>query len=299
MSEKKIIIRLAGGMGNQMFQYAAALSLSTDMGATLLIDTSLLGKETRGYDDTVRHFELAQLFKGPFKKADFWDCTALYPLSSSFFHRLAHKLLGGFVKAELIVQRSYDKIELTPGRMNLMGIVGRFQSQDYFKNHEAKVLDAFRIKLPDSEKLRVLLETIRSESTVGIHVRRGDYVTHPGYSKSIGFVGESYLNAAMSYATEKLETKPKFVVVSDDHDWCRSFFGEDVFIVSETFLPNPAHSDFLILSNFRNLIISNSTFAWWAAKIGEANSQLIIAPKKWAKSGSFDQRIIPENWIAL
>jgi hypothetical protein len=286
-------------MGNQMFQYAAAAGYAQKWNAKVELDTSLLATRSKSENAVHRDFELASLFSGPFNHANHLTCSKLYPRTELTRDRILSKLMRSLAPGELRIQEGFLPLHDGAPAKKLVGLVGRFQSQEYFKGFEQQVREAFQFKLEWPEESLWLRELARQNTTIGIHVRRGDYVSHPVYSKTLGFVGEDYLTKSMRLAEERLGTKPTFLVFSDDHEWCESFFGKDVQIVKHSFFMNPAHSDFMLLTQFQNLIISNSTFAWWAAKLSEPRSSLIIAPKKWAAAGAFDKSIVPDNWLSL
>lgn len=296
---KKVIVRPMGGLGNQMFQYAAAISLASSWNAHVEVDTSLLNQKVSIGDEVLRDFELGELFKGPFKYSSVITSARLYPASNKIYHRIFSKLMRLILPGELRIQEEHYPIRTSSPSASVVGLVGRFQSQGYFENAESKVRGAFQFKSDLPASAWSLIDLAAMPTTVAIHVRRGDYVSHPVYSKILGFVGEDYLVAAMELAKNRIGDNVRFVVFSDDHEWCKSFFPSDVRVITESFLPNPAHSDFMLLSQFRNIIISNSTFAWWAAKLAEPNASLIIAPKRWSAAGASDANIIPATWLSL
>lgn len=295
----KVIVRLMGGLGNQMFQYAAAMSIAIEWNAQLEVDLSLLNNKVSSRDEILRDFELGELFVGPFNRSSMFSSSRLYPATNLIHHRIYSKVIRSFLPGDLRIQEEHYPIIKSSPSASVVGLVGRFQSQRYFQNAENEVQSAFQFKKRLPASAQSLINLAAMPTTVAIHVRRGDYVSHPVYSKTLGFVGNEYLVTAMELAKKRIGNDVRFVVFSDDQEWCKSFFPSDVQVITESFLPNPAHSDFMLLSKFRNIIISNSTFAWWAAKLAEPQASLIVAPKRWSASGASDPHILPSTWLSL
>lgn len=298
-----VVIRLMGGLGNQMFQYATGVAISEKFGRTLLIDTSLLGKtKDVTAHAVIRDFELSEMFEGPFRFASNRRIRQLYPLGPSLRSRLFSLWSRCWNAGSLFCQRGHDWIEVEDSHHETIGLVGRFQTERYFSDHFQEVFRAFRFRKVLSEEGSALVEKwSNSIDFVGVHVRRGDYVTHPVYSKTLGFVGKEYLAKAMRYFKERNDSV-RFVFFSDDPDWCRDNFGAEAMVMQRSFSNIHSHSDFMLLSSFRGLIISNSTFGWWAGKFAEyERSAVVVAPKKWviAQSDSDERHRIPDTWVQL
>lgn len=297
MGKMRVVVRLMGGLGNQMFQYAAALKIASDLDAKLEVDTSLLSDS--GIGKGQRSFELSDLFCGPFIEADALSCARLYPVTSKIEDRILSRIIRVFFPGDLWLQKGHCRFTRFVPSSSLVGVIGRFQSEKYFESEIENVRHCFAYKLELSKKADKILRLAKESTSVAVHVRRGDYVTDPVYSKSLGFVGEDYLINAMNLVRVKLGVEPRFFVFSDDHNWCHEFFGESATIMTKSYLSNAAHSDFMLMSNFCNIIISNSTFAWWAAKLAEPNVSMIVAPKRWAADGDFDENVIPKSWLSI
>ena len=286
-----LVVRLMGGLGNQMFQCAAGIALSQKMGRQLLLDVSLLGENSgRSVHDIIRDFELSELFHGPFHFASRLQTDRLYPVNARLWSRLTSFVLRRFRPAKLHIQDGNCWMDVPDSELDLIGIVGRFQDAEYFDFAFDHILEAFRFKPSLSEKGRKLstLWSGSGGSFVAVHVRRGDYVTHPVYSKTIGFVGKDYIDRALEHFRQEVHS-PRFVFFSDDPEWCEKHYGSVGTIHRTAFCENHAHSDFMLLTVFRNVIIANSTFSWWAGKFAEMNNcAKVVAPKRWTISISGD-----------
>jgi hypothetical protein len=172
-------------------------------------------------------------------------------------------------------------------------IDGFFQSEKYFKNHEKEILELF---LPD-EKIKTYIETkysnLFSERTTSIHVRRGDYIRNSSYH----FVQDiNYFNDAISIVDSNTD---KYLIFSDDIEWCKENFKGDKFIFIEN---EKDYIEIYLMSMCSNNITSNSSFSWWGAWLNQNQNKVVIGPKNWfgpsLQSLKTDD-IIPNNWIKI
>ena len=182
---------------------------------------------------------------------------------------------------------SYDPIPVADD----LYLSGYFQSEKYFSRNTEEIKDLFRCE--DTEiKLREHISQL--DVTCSIHVRRGDYLKYP--NKHTQSPAE-YYETAISLVKEKFPNVT-FLVFSDDIQWCKNHFVGNEFMFVEGF---EDWEDMILMSICDANIITNSTFSWWAAWLGETPNKLIIAPEKWFGSdGPQDQQdIIPERWTRL
>lgn len=299
-----IIVRLTGGLGNQMFQYAFGNALAIKRGVQLKLDVSLLGENEEVSGLVVRHFDLdvfplSAEFVTPKEIEDFNGKSNPTVIDRVKFR--LNKTLGRF---PLIIQdgHRYDESQIL-GIGKEACIAGRWQSELYFKGFESAVREDFSFATftPNSYSSKVA-EEIEKGVSVAVHVRRGDYTTHPVYAKAIGTLDKQYYLDAISYMRNKLSDTLKFFFISDDIEWCKNTFASTqgaVFVEQEKGRMG-YFSDLWLLSRCKHSIISNSTFSWWGAWLGEKKDSIVIAPGNWAKDPSYrPQNIIPERWVKL
>jgi len=127
--------------------------------------------------------------------------------------------------------------------------------------------------------------------TCSLHVRRGNYVVLP---KNHVVQGMDYYKEAIS----RMRTigVDRFVVFSDDLDWCRQAFIGDEFI----FVRDTDYIEMFLMSRCNHNIIGNSTFSWWGAFLGDPIGRTVIGPSRWFPHDKLDSSsIIPENWIKI
>jgi len=182
---------------------------------------------------------------------------------------------------------SYDPIPIADN----LYLSGYFQSEKYFSKYAEDIRDLFRCEETEI-KLREHISQI--EYTCSIHVRRGDYLKYPNkHTQS----PTEYYETAISLIKEK-HSNVTFLIFSDDIQWCKNHFIGNEYTFIEGF---EDWEDLILMSICDANIITNSTFSWWAAWLGETPEKLIIAPEKWfGPEGPQDQQdIIPERWIKL
>lgn len=300
-----ILLRLTGGLGNQMFQFAFAKAISLKKNVELKIDTSLLG-ESDVENLIVRHFDL-----------DVFGIQNRYLLANtkeiekfngkkdpSIGQRIKYKIRRSIYPNRLVFQEGNKVKEAylhLPGKE--LCIVGRWQSEVFFKEYMESIRTEFSLKdFQANAYSKGVSVAIQAKNSVVIHVRRRDYITHPVYCKTIGALDKSYYIEAINYFEEKNRGYWNYYFISDDIEWCKKNFSniEGAKFVEQEKNKLGYLSDFWLLSLAGNIIISNSTFAWWGAWLGEQNSNLIIAPSQWTRDPKESpEKIIPERWTKI
>lgn len=286
-----IIVRLKGGMGNQMFQYALGRALSIKNNTELLLDTSFYknpGFPVRTYDLGV--FNIAAQFATP------KDIPFLY------------RTMGG--RWAKLVTALYTKILPTPGVERffhfdpsklMLGpnayLDGYWQSPRYFAQYEDVIRRDFTLKLPPSGEVAKLQEEISGVHAVCIHIRRTDYVTNSLHN----VVGTEYYTEGIARIAEKTQIDAIYVF-SDDIQWCKehlSFAYKTVF-VGDVYAGTKGEWHMMLMSSAKYFVIPNSSFSWWAAWLATYPEKIVIAPKQWFTDDSIDSRdVTPAQWIRI
>lgn len=149
-----------------------------------------------------------------------------------------------------------------------------------------------------AEDIKTLFgEGIGYLSQVGIHIRRGKNPINPdepAYSENPFYVNLSetdYYEEAM-----KLFPNQKFLVFSDDPQWCKEKFKDnpDVQVMEK----GNEIEDFNLLASCQDIIMANSSFSWWASYLNPNESKKIVAPKQWYSDG-VQRTKLPDNWIQI
>jgi len=271
-----IIVRLKGGLGNQMFQYALGRVLSLKFDTRLKLDTYFLNLNIKGV--TKRNYDL-----------DVFDIKAEVSnnIFTSFFLSLfKYKREKGFHFDEDV--------------MNVGGDVyldGYWQSPKYFKGFEDAIKRDFKLKNIPAKNIQDLEGEISSTDSVCIHVRRGDYVGNKVHET----ISLDYYKSGLEIISQKTNVK-KIYVFSDDIKWCREnlSFPKPTVFVDESFAGEKGEGHMYLMSKCKNFIIANSSFSWWAAWLCDYNDKIIVCPKKWFTDESIDTSdLIPKEWIKI
>ncbi len=296
-----IVVRLMGGLGNQMFQYAFGLYLANTNNTKLKLDLTLLeDRNSKNANVVYRDFELS-CFKLSGQIASQKEIHQFNPLpTKNIFKKIRNKLYY-FYHKNIIIQNKHDWNSSNLKIKNNTCIVGRWQSELYFKNIEDAIRKEFIFKNELNEYSKDIANQIqRNNKSISIHLRRIDYVNNKLYAEKIGALKINYYNKAIKKICELIE-RPRFFIFSDDIEFAKKNLPKNInafFIKQKSNVK--AEQDLHLISLCKNHIISNSTFSWWGAWLSNNLQKIVIAPKNWAKDVDYKpNKIIPNNWIKI
>lgn len=288
-----IIVKLKGGLGNQMFQYAIGQALVYRNKASVKLDIS-------GYDNqadiTPRQYKLF-LFNTKESFSTSQENKKTKGLKSyQIFKKIVNKLHLKFNGFGYIIERSFNFDSTILNLKDDVYLDGYWQSWKYFSHYSDVIKKDLTLKLKYLNTIDGnLLTQIENSNSVAIHVRRGDYVSSEDVNKFHGICDKSYYDYAIELIKNKV-VNPKFFIFSDDPDWCLKEFGNEFFIISG----NHDWQDFWLMAKCKHQIIANSSFSWWAAWLNSNIEKIVIAPKKWFSGMDIDiNDRLPESWIKL
>lgn len=272
-----IIVNLAGGLGNQMFQYAAGYALSIKHKTELKLDIQNL---PNGFPP--RNYELSIFgITGPF--ATNKEIKKLTP-PTNFLTGKSPRLTRWLAAhtPTYVNERFIDgKI---PDLSNVF-LDGNWQSEDYFKAQAKEIRACFKFK-----KTRTHFDP----ASVSIHVRRTDYVERHGRAKIIG-CSLGYYKKAMTLIIKKIK-QPVFYVFSDDIDWC----GKNIFFPGFKFHYSSSPDDLRLMTLCKHNIVANSSFSWWGAWLNQNPNKIVVAPDPWFNTTeTWRREIVPNSWIKI
>lgn len=291
-----IIVKLKGGLGNQMFQYAFGYSISKDLKTRFLIDISSFE------NDSIRKYELSifDLKNQISSKQDFED--VLFSKSKLFDLinlKILRRLLP-YYKLKIVneLKFSYDE-NLKKISSNTI-LEGYFQSEKYFSKYRKELLKLFEITISPNLYYKNLLDLVQNNHSVSIHIRRGDYVSNSQTNVFHGLVSMEYYKNAISIINEEIKS-PLFIIISDDIDWCKHEFNfiDAVYVNNNMGMD---YEDLRLMQNCKHNIIANSSFSWWGAWLNKNPNKIVIAPKKWFNSIEYQKQtidLIPETWMKI
>ena len=288
-----IISQILGGLGNQMFQYAAGRALSCSVSTNLLLDTSHFKryKLHNGY-------ELNSFFNIHAEEASNSDIKYLLGWRSpKLVRRLLKRLnLGALNGSNYLLQEgfAYSSRYLEYGDNTYLS--GYWQSNKFFRHFDSTIRSDFSFKVSPNEKVKRILERILSCESIGVHVRRGDYVNVPLNKEIFHICGINYFSNSLHYIIKQVPLAKAFVF-SDDPIWCQKNLH---FPVKTEFIANNHGSnsfwDMYLLSFCKHQIISNSSFGWWASWLNNNPNKIVVAPKKWFNNNIDGSEIVPSDW---
>ncbi|MEI9933483.1 MAG: alpha-1,2-fucosyltransferase [Ferruginibacter sp.] len=274
-----VIVKLWGGLGNQLFQYALYLSYK-EKGVKSKLDKSFFESvhEHNGY-------ELEKVF-------------GLHPDYASTSEKITAKAISKFFLKPF--NHPYDEKKWGYGYYNervanlhFGYLKGYWQTEKYFKAIEEKIKKQFIFPSLTDEENITTLKKITATNSVSIHIRRGDYL----HSNRDWAMNIDYYKNAIQLINQKIQD-PYFFIFSDDMNWVK----ENIILENVVFVDwNKKENSFIdmqLMSACKHNIIANSSFSWWGAWLNANPNKIVIAPDNWVDmQGTRD--VLPEEWIQL
>jgi len=289
-----IILKLFGGLGNQMFQYAFGKKMALLNNTTLKFDLSLFQEEISYRKYELNHFEIQPQI------ATTQEIELLLSKEQSLFHKLKKKTFNA--KSYYIHE---DSLEFDKRNFHLKKdayIDGYWQSENYFIDSALQIRKDFQFAEESDASNLAFLSVIDSDNSISIHIRRGDYVQDDAINQVHGTCSLSYYENAIQFMAGKISS-PVFYIFSDDIMWTQQnlsigYAHHFVDINNQS----SAFKDMNLMSHCKHHIIANSSFSWWGAWLNPREDKIVIAPKKWFKNEELNSKtknITPANWIKL
>ena len=286
--QQPVVVGLSGGLGNQMFQYAAGRSLAVRFGVPLVLDLSwFCGQVERRFALSQFNIEAVQSFQ----------CPWLSPRGQAFASRLSRRwsprIMGVPVWREPHFHYSADFAALSGPRF----LEGYWQSERYFREIRSLLLQEFTLRVSLPPACANLLQEISGCDAICVHVRRGDYLSNPVAAKVHGTCTVDYYRAGVGELCQGL-ARPRCFVFSDDPAWVRSSLAFHCPMeVVDVNGPDDAHLDLALMAACRHFLIANSSLSWWGAWLGNHIGKKVIAPASWFLTSDKDTRdLLPEPW---
>lgn len=279
----KKLVKLNGGLGNQMFQYAFKCVLEEKTGAEVLFDFSYFDEVVKDGSAVIRPFEL-DVFNTDCKKALKEDLD---------------KVQRNKPDKNVITQKSAYMFDRKLFDVSKYYYDGYFQNERFFKDIRAKLLSDFSLKEPLDEKNQAVLNEILNSNSVSLHVRRGDYVSLESANKFHGTCSLKYYEKAIKHIAKKAKNPKESLhlfLFSDDIEWVIKNLKIEYPYTVVDFNQNKGWLDLNLMKHCKHNIIANSSFSWWGAWLNENPEKIVVAPKNWTvKRVRCD--IVPRNWV--
>lgn len=270
------IVKIIGGLGNQMFQYALLVALRETFREEILMDVST-------FDSYKLHngFELERIFNITARRATGNEICQLTRFTCNYRLSRIYRILLPIKPTEKVEHRDcrFDDTILVDNRS--LYYDGIWQNYLYFDRFKDKIKQEFSYRIPLDERNIEDEKSFQEDLTVSLHIRRGDYLKHKNYR---GLCGIDYYTAAVEYVKKKYGPDVKFAVFSNDMAWCEEHIlplldGRYIQVHWNTGMDS--YKDLRLMSACRVNIIANSSFSWWAAYLNEHPDKEVIAPRIW------------------
>lgn len=286
-----VTVALQGGLGNQMFQFAAGLSVAARRNSTVALDRTW--------------FDVAHVLKQVTPREYGLDAFGLSASTDPLVQSPEGWFLAAKLRDVMRIERSYfeNSIAFDP-RFELLQtpvrLVGYFQSEKYFSNVSDVIRGIFSRPATLTEEIHQFAVSIANQCSLAVHVRRGDAVSNPVSAAYHGACDIGYYYAGVERVRSRFPDVHTFVF-SDDIGWCQQnlIFDSPVTFVSVCDSNVPSQ-DLWLMSQCDHFVISNSSYSWWAAWLGQSPSKLVIAPKRWLRDPRrISPDLIPSSWVSI
>lgn len=287
-----VTVKLMGGLGNQMFQYAIGRSLAHDLGEELYLDVSFYDRR-HSLDTTPRHYELFHLnVKGNVVRRGIISRMLML-----FLENLVKKC--PFIYHKYILEKKLDYNPSIINKEHNLYLDGYWQCEKYFLHNEAIIRQDLQVITLQSNANMRWSELISRTTSICLHVRRGDYVTNAAANSTHGLCSLAYYYESIKYISEMVQN-PVFFVFSDDLEWTKTNISipYEVHYMDQNG-PDEDYEDLRLMMQCKHFIIANSSFSWWGAWLGNYVDKIVVCPKNWFNDPDMKTDIICDSWVML
>ena len=296
-----VIVRLIGGLANQMFPYAAGRSLAHRLNTELKLDITGFAVYRQKVNLAPRSYGLGAFsIRESFATTE--EIEALKTGRQSLLNRLGKK----FLKLSSPLPATYLKekqFEFDPEILQLTGDVyldGNWNSYKYFEDIEENIRTDFTFRHSQTGKNLDMCRMIAATESVSLHIRRGDFLSNPKVNALYGTCDLDYYLRCVEDLAKRVE-EPHFFIFSDEPEWVRgNLHLPFAMTVIDHNGPDQAHEDMRLMSQCRHHILANSGFSWWGAWLDRRQDKLVYVPREWFRSGRYDTgTLLPPSWLRM
>ena len=302
-----IITWLTGGLGNQMFQYAAGLALAEHRRTVLKLDVSWF-REYAGLEaHNVYGLHCFNILE-QFATANEIDCVRGVQLTRTErwsvalaralrLYRYANRHTAPANWHRPPTFRFYPEFFAQPDNTYLNGM---FQSERFFAPVADLVRLHFTFRYPPQPQVAEMAVRIGSGPSAALHFRRGDYARDSTFNQEIGVIGLGYYHRAVRLLRERSPEATLYIFSDDIDAVAREFTPPDPHVFVRSVEHWNPWDKIRLMSLCDHIAIANSTFSWWAAWLNSSPDKLVIAPDPWfAHSGHDASDVVPAAWTRL
>ena len=282
-----IRIKLTGGLGNQMFQFATGFAIAKKNNVRLSLDLNYINRR-----QLFNGFELEKVFN-IYSKVSFLNKALSF--QSINFKEILNKIDVTFYNFKEPHFHYTSKILDIPKHSFLDGY---WQSELYFKDYSKEIKKIFNFSDKLDEQNELISNDINQSNSISIHIRRGDFLLKRNDNHYVN-LKEYYLKAINE--SSKFFKNPKYFIFTDDPSWVT-----DNFVLDHSYFIVPVNQgtksfyDMHLMSLCKSNIIANSSFSWWGAWLNSKKDKIIYAPKNWFKDKSIStDDLIPNSWNVI
>lgn len=289
-----VTVRIKGGLGNQLFQYAAAYALAKRIGQHMEMDISFFPQQSlRGFKLDKLNISYGRISTHQTKTIEIYKNKYLNKfLRQINIRQLPIQNIGCY----LLETRSDIVPEFFEVQQKSVYIDGYFQSEEYFDQYRNDLVKQFTPKYDSEKEFDIVLDSMKKCNSVAVHVRRGDFLKAQNDGNPNHYLlGENYYHNALEYIAKHIDNTV-FFWFSDDIEWVKENFGEQEnfrFISLQTTYADI--DELMLMKSCKHIIAANSTFSWWASWLNEEKNAVHICPKK--RYGN--AKMIPDKWVKI
>jgi len=282
-----IILKIIGGLGNQMFQTAFAKMLAMELNEDIYLDDSVYNRYK------IRKLSIQNLYiydsLNPIENIELPKATKLYvKLSQKIYHvyqavrkrltkndRIGEEIYTRLVRRGLYYNfdRYFYNILIHTNKTKC--VYGYFESEKYFEKHKEYIREQMMVRISPTDREKELLDTIKDCTAVGVSIRIGDdYIGSPG----MNVCTKEYFYRGMQHIYDQYKDAV-FFIFSDRVDRVKEQFHFDFPVrYIEGFRD---YESLRLLYSCKHFVISNSTFSWWGAYLSDNDKKIVAAPSRW------------------
>ncbi|WP_235299315.1 alpha-1,2-fucosyltransferase [Portibacter marinus] len=291
-----IKVRLKGGLGNQMFQYAFGQAMAKKLSTDVKYDLSSLLNRRKQKGFVYRNYDL-----------DVFRLEPQFDINRniiSSLHGIKNARISGLIMKYVQWQNTFFKErffhfdqELYENPRDEVLYDGWWQSHRYFDAIEDDLRADFTFREKVIDHSTKLYHDIIDSNSICLNVRRTDFLKN----EVLNATDLSYFKKGVKFMQENVDS-PSFFIFSDDINWCRENFGflDKNTIVDHSHKGKKFENYLNLMKSCKHFIIPNSSFAYWAAYLSNYSNKIVVAPKKWFTDDSIiTDDLVHKDWIRL
>jgi hypothetical protein len=297
-----VITRITGGLGNQMFQYAAGRAASLRNQTEFMLDTAFydvaFSKQIHEQQAAINLFPRIKAMSLASVDREF---LADMRVESNGFIMRSYNRIGQLFGFKPIYKHIEEKnlLSYQPSFHTENAVIlylgSDWQNEKYFAEYKAVIKNDFTFPGLDDSINSSILGDIQQTNSVSVHVRRGDYLSSATHQPT----SADYYKNAVEMMTKKV-SNPTYFIFSDDINWCK----ENLNLPMAQYISHNtgvrSYIDMQLMSYCKHNIIANSSFSWWGAWLNNNSDKVIIAPEIWLQKFDIKSKeLIPNDWITI